>query len=464
MNQNESIPVPVKITRPRVSGVVQRERLFRLLDEGRTRPVTWVSGPAGSGKTTVVASYLDSRSIPCLWYQLDESDADLASFFYYLGLAAKKAAPRIKPPLPLLKPEYLRGLPTFTRRYFEHLYSRLKPPCVLVFDNYQDVPVDSPFHEIALAGLSLLPEGISAVLMSRSEPPPGLSRLRANGQMQVLGWSALTFDANEAESMFSLKGELLSKETRRRINVLTNGWAAGMVLLMEDAKTGEGGAIHVPGTGSRENIFDYFANEIFRKAEPSMRDILVKTAYLSAMTERAAERLSGSRDAGRILSEMVRNNYFIYRHTGPEPAYEYHPLFKDFLRSRAPSVLGPGETMAVQRAAAELLMETGQVVDALGLYLECGDWKNLAQLLITRGQEFMGQGRSSTLRAWLDRIPGPVVEQTPWILFWMGICRMPTGFPEARAYFERAFTVFTDKGDRARRPARVVLCRGYDHL
>jgi len=53
-----------------------------------------------------------------------------------------------------------------------------------------------------------------------------------------------------------------------------------------------------------------------------MREILVKTAYLSAMTEQAAERLTGAREAGPILSEMVRENYFIYRHDGPEPLYE----------------------------------------------------------------------------------------------------------------------------------------------
>ena len=39
-----------------------------------------------------------------------------------------------------LTAEYLSGLPVFARRYFEALSSELEPPCMLVFDNYQDVP------------------------------------------------------------------------------------------------------------------------------------------------------------------------------------------------------------------------------------------------------------------------------------------------------------------------------------
>src|SRR5262249_32739330 len=87
-----------KTTRPTVTGTVARPRLFRLLDQARRRPATWVWAPPGSGKTTLLATYLASRRLRSLWYQIDEGDADAASFFYYLG----QAAPRRRRPLPLL--------------------------------------------------------------------------------------------------------------------------------------------------------------------------------------------------------------------------------------------------------------------------------------------------------------------------------------------------------------------------
>ena len=79
-----------KISRPGAKGIICRQRLFRLLDGGRDSPVTWISGPAGSGKTSLVSSYLDFRKPPCIWYQIDEGDANLPTFFYYMGVAARR--------------------------------------------------------------------------------------------------------------------------------------------------------------------------------------------------------------------------------------------------------------------------------------------------------------------------------------------------------------------------------------
>jgi ATP/maltotriose-dependent transcriptional regulator MalT len=66
-----------KITRPATSGIYARKRLFKLLDSGWDQPLTWISGPAGSGKTTLAASWLDSKQRHSLWYRLDESDSEI---------------------------------------------------------------------------------------------------------------------------------------------------------------------------------------------------------------------------------------------------------------------------------------------------------------------------------------------------------------------------------------------------
>jgi ATP/maltotriose-dependent transcriptional regulator MalT len=83
-----------KITRPKPAQILARKRLFRLLDTYRKYPVIWITGSAGSGNTALVSSYLDANKLPCLWYHMDEGDSDIATFFSYMGMATKKAAPR----------------------------------------------------------------------------------------------------------------------------------------------------------------------------------------------------------------------------------------------------------------------------------------------------------------------------------------------------------------------------------
>lgn len=144
-----------KTTRPSSAAIVPRTRLFRWLDRAAKWPITWLWGPPGAGKTILIASYLVARHITNLWYQVDDGDHDIASFFYFLSLAA----PRRRQTLPLLTPEYRQGLSTFTRRFFRELYGRLKSRFVLVLDNYQELPVDSPLHEVMREALAELPKG-----------------------------------------------------------------------------------------------------------------------------------------------------------------------------------------------------------------------------------------------------------------------------------------------------------------
>jgi len=164
-------PLPPKLTAPRPTRVFPRQRLFDLLDRTREdHHVIWISAPGGAGKTSLATSYLQARKLPVLWYQVDQGDGDIASFFYYMGLAAKHVAPRHKTPLPLLTPEYLADVPTFTRNFFRELYRRLPKNSVIVLDNYQDAPEDSPLHDVLHTAMGEVPEGLNLLVLSRLEP------------------------------------------------------------------------------------------------------------------------------------------------------------------------------------------------------------------------------------------------------------------------------------------------------
>jgi DNA-binding SARP family transcriptional activator len=440
-------PLIAKINRPVLAGCFPRKRLFRLLDERRKRQVVWISGPPGSGKTTLLASYIEARGLPCIWYQVDEGDADVATFFYYMGLAAQRAAPRSRRPLPLMAPENIPGIAAFTRRYFEDLYARLRPGAVLVFDDCQKVPSGSQFNEIIRDGLSFLPEGVSAILLSRSDPPPVFARLRAHRLLEVIGWKELRLSPVETEGIARLrwKGKRLG-ETVRSLHRRTDGWAAGLVLIL--AKPGsEGGDPLRLSSHAPEEIFDYFACEVFDKAPPETREFLLASAFLPRMTVRMAERLTGQARAGEILSFLNRQNYFTQMHSLAEPVYEYHSLFREFLLSYAALVYSPEAVSRIRGTAAGILEDSGQVEDAVAFLRESADWAGLARVIRKHASSLVRQGRNRTLGEWLEFIPGESASSDPWMLYWMGALRLSSNPGASRTRFEESLRMFRERQD-----------------
>jgi len=408
----------------------------------------WVSGPPGSGKTVLISSYLEARSLPCLWYQVDCQDADAATFFYYMGLAAKKASSRTKRPLPLLTPEYLPGLPVFTRRYFEDLYSRLKTPYCIVFDNYQDAPVGGQFHGVLSEGLEVLPAGVTVIFISRGAPSGTLARMEANGRLKVLGWDelALTLDESEEIIRFKLK-EKQSSDLARELHGRTKGWMAGLILMIEKTKKG----VFEPGqmkAVAEDTIFEYFSSEILEKLGSDVRGFLLKTAILPIMDAHMAECLTGAGNAGRILSGLYRNNYFTERRAHASLVYQYHPLFREFLLSRAKAYL-VDEFPLLKKKASVILYEAERFEDAFGLFRDCSEWKWIIRMVMERGQSLIKQGRGQVIEAWITSLPKDLLDNDPWLQYYLAICRMPRNPGKSRAHLEKAFLIFRKRKDAA---------------
>ena len=436
-----------KVTCPTSTGYFPRHRLYRLLDKARKAPVLWITGPPGCGKTALVSGYIESRRLRCLWYKVDEADADLSTFFYYLGLAAAKAAPRKRKRLPLLTPERMPGLSVFAQRYFEELSSMLPVPSVLVLDDCHRLRENPMFFETIREGISRLTQGIVAVFVSRSDPHPSFARDRANRLLETFGWEDLRLTIEEATGIVKLqrKGRPppgLVKDLFER----TDGWAGGLVLLLE--RTDRGNV--APRTIGREvpaKIIDYFGSEIFRRLDEERRAFLLKTAFLPRMTASMAEKLTGDDRAGPILSEMNRHNQFTKKYLQREPVYEYHDLFREFLLEQAAGVFSGENLTEIRKAAAALLEESGYIEDAAVLLREESDWEALSRLILSQAGSLVAQGRYQTLLEWLGALPGEILGDNPWLLYWRGVCLIPFSPAESRACFEEALARFDARRD-----------------
>src|SRR5262245_30950288 len=199
-----------KTTRPAIGSIVPRARLFSRLDGAPGRTMAWISGPPGAGKTSHAASYVEARHWRVLWYQVDADDADVATFFHYLGHAARKLGGDGPAELPRFAPQYSGDVALFARKFFRELFARAKGSMALVLDSLHEVPADSLLHTVLEAALTQIPKNCCVLITSRNEAPSSLARLRVTGELVTLGGDSLRFEQAELGEMATLRGHEIS--------------------------------------------------------------------------------------------------------------------------------------------------------------------------------------------------------------------------------------------------------------
>jgi len=298
-------------------------------------------------------------------------------------------------------------------------------------------------------GLSNIPKGIHVILISRSEPPPLLIHMQANNLMEVIGWHELRLTPKESGSIVKLQARNeVSSEAIQHLHIATKGWLAGLMLMLKTAEIEKIDPREL-GKVPVERIFDYFTGEIFDRTDAETQGFLLKTALLPKMTAKMAEALTHLNSAHRILSRLNRNHCFTEMRFSNNPVYGYHPLFRDFLLSRAEETFSSETLWDLRRRAAVILEKADQTEAAIGLFRDADDWEGMVPLILKHAPAMLVQGRNRPLEEWLSSLPKDIFESTPWLAYWMGACRLSFKPKSSTEYFEQSFERFNDKEDAA---------------
>jgi DNA-binding SARP family transcriptional activator len=431
-----------KLRRPRLGRAFERERLFAALDAGAVAPATWIAGPPGMGKTTLVATYLEARATPCLWLQLDTGDADPATFVHFVRAAAVLQAPRH--PLRLAPPstDDLRDFAAYCRRLFRRLAAVLDLPWALVLDNVQQLGAASAVHAGMAAALAELPERARIFFISREPPPDAYARALAGQQLAFIDERQLRFSDEDTQRLVALHGRDWQAADLQRA---TDGWAAGMILLLATrAELSLDEALR--GGTARGRLFALFAGEVLAGMSPADASALMRIAFLPSTTVAMAVALSGDARAGELLGELAQRNLFTERLEGTPPVYHFHALFSEFLRARAAESLSAPALQTLRVAAARLLAEYGQAGAAIAQLIAAQAWDEALNLVVGQAGRFVAQGRTAMVREALLAIPEAERARAPaW--YWLGCCELAGEPALALKHFERAHRAYAADGD-----------------
>ena len=363
-----------------VPQLVRRSRLLDQLDQAEQVRLALVVGPAGAGKTMLLADWLAAHpERPSAWLNCDAADADPARF-----VAAIVEATR-----------YGFGQPQIGEdaRQLMSLDGEVSADAIAALADDLEVPdgtrvlVIDDFHLAGPASADALrwlveyhPPSLQLVVASRVDPPLRVHRMRAHQNLVELRDADLSFSVEETRSLLSAFGVRLDEPDLALVHRRSEGWVAGLQMAAlsihgsPDPATAAGRVqLH------RHAIADYFLEEVLSRQPPEVADFMLATSVLDELSVPACTAVYGQGSA-KMLEFLYRAHMFVAIVDDEARTYRYHHLIKKVLQAEL-HARTPAREKRLHQAAADYLIGAGQTGAAARHLLAAGEQATAVSLL-----------------------------------------------------------------------------------
>jgi len=393
-----------------VSGLVTRQRINFRLDGGLRGGLTLVIAPAGAGKTTAAAQWIQARELRAAWLSLDAGDNDPMRFLDYLAAALKKLRPDAGDKAAGVLSSSGAPLWEAAVSLLIDELSELPFDVVLVLDDYHVIS-EQLVHEALSFLLRYAPQNLHTVLISRCEPPLVLTRLRTAGKVTELSADELEFTTAEAAAFYARRNIALTEGDIAMLTERTGGWAAGLQMAAMSLQRDRDTAAVIERFGGRSRLIaSYFMEEVFSRVTAREQEFLLLTCVLARLSGPLCDAVAEQSGSRAALESLARSCGFVTPR-GDE-WYVYHHLFADFLRGLLNEKY-PGRIGSLCAKAAEWCEAAGLLGEAVEYDIQGGDFARAAGLIDRLVFTMLDQGETALLLRWLSALPPATVEENP---------------------------------------------------
>jgi LuxR family maltose regulon positive regulatory protein len=389
------------------------------------------------------------------WLLLDEQDNDPCRFSSALAAALTQiGGPFLDLDLrATLMPGAIPGL-AVVAAIINNAIRTPEDPIALVIEDFHVID-ERAVHQSLEYLIERLPPNMHVIVTSRYDPPIGLPRWRARGEIAELRLRDLVFTQEETVDLVSSCMNLeLSPQELRALHSRTDGWAAGLRLLATSlAQSSERASLLEDGMEGRQRVFEFLAEEVLNRQTSELRRFLLDTSVATVLSKNTCDALTDRTDSDIVLADLYRRSLYVVAADEAGLHYRYHDLFAEFLRDRLRRER-PQDWTALHDRVARIETDAGRRVHH---WIAGGCWSEAAAEIERIGPDYLRRGLAFTVRRWILALPESTRREYPRLALLLGSAIWARNeFNLARPYFEEALEGFRCAGDEAAQGEALV--------
>lgn len=387
---------------------VHRTRLTDMLRSDRKRRLALIHAPAGFGKSTLAAQWMEnlaSQGLVTVWLSLDRDDNNTIWFLSHLLQAIRKAWPGLEEELQQLLEERPDDAEQYVVPALINAIDERGRDIVITLDDWHLVTeprTRAVVERLLEAGGSHL----SFIITSRVRSGLPLGRLMVRDQLLEVDALALRFDETESQDFLVGINRLdLDAGDVASLHRTTEGWIAALQLVSLSLRGHrEASELIERLSGRHASIGEYLAENVLDTLDPETLDFLLMTSVPERLCAGLASALSGVELGQAMLEKIQAQDLFLQPLDEDGTWYRYHHLFEDYLRRRLERD-HPGRTKELNLIAARWYSENGFPSDAVDHALAAGDVELAVEIVESRAMWLVEHSSMSTLLALVGKIP-----------------------------------------------------------
>jgi serine/threonine-protein kinase/serine/threonine-protein kinase PknK len=405
---------PPTFTRP----TVPRQQILDRLGSGPRPKLVLIHAPAGYGKSTLAAQWVETltrQGVKTAWLAIDSDDNNTLWFLAHLIEAVRRTMPDLADALQQEFEGHLENTRQYVLNALINCLHSDKQTLALVIDDWHRVDNAETTNVLAYL-LENSCHHLHLIVTSRTRSGLPLSALAVQGELTEIDSSLLKFDVAESQALLVDQCGLdLTPANIAELEDSTDGWAAALQLASISLRGHPDPAALIENlSGRHKAIGDYLASNVLDSLEPDLLSFLLSTCITKQICSGLATALTDSGQSQSVLEEIEKRDLFLRRTDTDGSWFQYHHLFADYLLHR----LGrdaEDRVPELHRKAAQWFTEHQMLSQAVDHLILAGDAQQAVDAVEHAAPDLNENSQMSTLIGLAGKLPAQLADARPML-------------------------------------------------